>query len=86
MVSKLLRGLGAKVISIGVKPNWFNINEKCGSTYPSKIQSAVKKFKAHVGIAFDGDADRMIAIDSLMSLSHQDLVSLFLSINNYLHS
>ena len=60
---KLLKELGAKVISIGVNPNGFNINEKCGSTYPSKIKSAVKKFKAHVGIAFDGDADRIIMCD-----------------------
>ena len=60
---KLLKDLGAKVISIGVKPNGFNINEKCGSTYPFKIQSAVKKFKAQVGISFDGDADRIIMCD-----------------------
>ena len=60
---KLLRELGAKVISIGVKPDGFNINEKCGSTHPSKIKLAVKKFKAHVGIAFDGDADRVIMCD-----------------------
>ena len=60
---KLLKNLGAKVVSIGVKPNGFNINDRCGSTYPSKIQSAVKKYKAHVGIAFDGDADRIIMCD-----------------------
>jgi phosphoglucosamine mutase len=60
---KLLKDLGAKVFSIGVKPNGLNINEKCGSTYPSKICSAVKKFKAHVGISFDGDADRIIMCD-----------------------
>ena len=60
---KLLKSLGAKVLSIGVKPNGFNINDKCGSTYPSKIQSAVRKYKAHVGIAFDGDADRIIMCD-----------------------
>ncbi len=60
---KLLKELGAKVISIGIKPNGLNINEKCGSTYPSKIKSAVKKFKAHVGISFDGDADRIIMCD-----------------------
>ena len=60
---KLLKSLGAKVISIGVKPNGFNINDKCGSTYPFKIQSAVKKYKAHVGISFDGDADRIIMCD-----------------------
>ena len=60
---KLLRDLGAKVISIGVKPNGLNINTKCGSTYPYKISSAVKRFKAHVGISFDGDADRIIMCD-----------------------
>ena len=59
----LLKELGAKVISIGVKPNGLNINEKCGSTFPSKIKTAVKKYKANVGIAFDGDADRVIMCD-----------------------
>jgi phosphoglucosamine mutase len=60
---KLLKDLGAKIISIGTKPNGFNINEKCGSTYPYKIQKLVKKHKAHVGISFDGDADRIIMSD-----------------------
>jgi len=60
---RLLKELGAKVISIGAKPNGFNINDRCGSTYPFKIQSAVKKFKANVGISFDGDADRIIMCD-----------------------
>ena len=60
---KLLKDLGAKVISIGVNPNGLNINEKCGSTYPTKIKTAVKKLKAHVGISFDGDADRIIMCD-----------------------
>jgi len=59
----LLKELGARVISIGVKPNGLNINEKCGSTYPSTIKLAVKKFRAHVGISFDGDADRIIMCD-----------------------
>ncbi len=60
---KLLKELGAKVIPIGVKPNGLNINDKCGSTYPSKIRSVVKKFKANIGISFDGDADRIIMCD-----------------------
>jgi len=60
---KLLKSLGAKVVPLGVKPNGFNINNKCGSTYPSKIQSAVRKYNAHVGISFDGDADRIIMCD-----------------------
>ena len=60
---KLLKDLGAKVISLGIKPNGLNINYKCGSTYPSKIKLAVKKFKANLGISFDGDADRIIMCD-----------------------
>ncbi len=60
---KLLEDLGAKIFPIGIKPNGFNINEKCGSTYPINIKSAVKKYKAHVGISFDGDADRIIMCD-----------------------
>ena len=60
---KLLKSIGAKVISIGTSPNGLNINEKCGSTYPHKIQSAVKKYKAKLGISLDGDADRIILSD-----------------------
>ena len=60
---KLLKDLGAKIKTIGDKPNGININDKCGSTYPSKLKSEVKKFKANIGIAFDGDADRIIMCD-----------------------
>ena len=59
----LFKSLGAKVISIGVNPNGLNINEKCGSTFPKKIQLAVKKHRAHLGISLDGDADRIIMCD-----------------------
>ena len=71
---KTLRSLGAKVISIGVQPNGFNINEKCGSTYPSKIQSAVRRYKAHVGISFDGDADRIIMCDEKSKIIDGDQI------------
>jgi phosphoglucosamine mutase len=60
---KLFRSLGAKVIAIGTEPDGLNINKNCGSTFPNKIQSAVKKYKAHIGIALDGDADRIIICD-----------------------
>ena len=60
---KLLNSLGAKVFAIGIKPNGLNINKKCGSTFPNKIKSAVKKHKAHIGISLDGDADRIIMCD-----------------------
>ena len=57
---KMIKSLGAKLIVIGDKPNGLNINENCGSTYPSKLQINVKKHKAHLGISLDGDADRVI--------------------------
>ena len=60
---KLFSSLGAKVISIGVKPNGLNINDKCGSTYHENISRSVKKHKANIGIALDGDADRIILCD-----------------------
>jgi len=59
----LLKILGAKVIATGIKPNGLNINYKCGSTFPKKIQAAVKKYKAHLGISLDGDGDRVIMSD-----------------------
>jgi len=60
---KLLSSLDAKVISIGAKPNGLNINNKCGSTQPDNISKAVRKHKADLGIALDGDADRVILCD-----------------------
>jgi len=60
---KLFSDLGAKVISIGIKPNGININKKCGSTYPKKIITTVRKHKAKIGISLDGDADRIIMCD-----------------------
>ncbi len=60
---KLLRGLGAKVFQFGTSPNGFNINDNCGSTFPKKIKSLVKKYKADIGISLDGDADRIIISD-----------------------
>ena len=59
----LFKLLGAKVISVGVNPNGLNINEKCGSIFPKKVQLAVKKHRAHLGISLDGDADRIIMCD-----------------------
>ena len=60
---KILSDLGAKVFSIGVKPNGLNINYKCGSTFPKILKKYVKRFKADLGIALDGDADRVIMCD-----------------------
>jgi len=55
--------LGARVVAINNTPNGFNINDRCGSTYTEGLKRAVVHFKADVGIAYDGDADRCIAID-----------------------
>ena len=60
---KLLKELGAKVFALGISPNGLNINDKCGSMFPKTIQFAVRKYKAHIGISFDGDADRIIMCD-----------------------
>ncbi|MCD6035489.1 MAG: phosphoglucosamine mutase [Rickettsiales bacterium] len=60
---KALWELGAEVIPVAVNPNGFNINEKCGSTYPELISEEVRKNGAHVGIALDGDADRVVMCD-----------------------
>ena len=54
--------LGAEVIAMGVSPDGFNINEECGATYPERLAKAVTKNKADIGIALDGDADRVIKI------------------------
>ena len=60
---KMIKSLGAKVIVIGNKPNGFNINKNCGSTFPNKLRRFVLKNKAHLGISLDGDADRIIMCD-----------------------
>ncbi|ADI84640.1 MULTISPECIES: phosphoglucosamine mutase [Geobacter] len=59
----VLEELGAEVIPYGVKPNGTNINAGCGSLYPQVISEAVKEHRADLGIALDGDADRVIFVD-----------------------
>jgi phosphoglucosamine mutase len=71
---ELLKSLGAKVIAIGVKPNGVNINQNCGSTHPNKIKLAVKKYKAHLGISLDGDADRIIMSDEVGNIIDGDQI------------
>jgi phosphoglucosamine mutase len=55
--------LGAEVVSIGVDPNGMNINEECGSTHPQAMARALKQYRADIGIALDGDADRIVICD-----------------------
>ena len=59
----VLYELGAEVIEVGVKPNGLNINDECGSTYPKTMIKAVKEYRADIGIAVDGDADRVVMCD-----------------------
>jgi phosphoglucosamine mutase len=63
LAPQLFRDLGAEVITIGSEPNGLNINDHCGSTHPENLRKAVLDHKADLGLAFDGDADRLIAID-----------------------
>lgn len=60
---EILWELGAEVISIGVNPDGFNINENCGSTSPEKLQKKVLESRADIGIALDGDADRVLIVN-----------------------
>ncbi|NRN27434.1 phosphoglucosamine mutase [Photorhabdus heterorhabditis] len=61
----VLRELGANVVTIGCEPNGININEKCGATDVCLLQQRVVEEKADVGLAFDGDGDRVIMVDHL---------------------
>lgn len=60
----VFRELGAEVIEIATEPDGFNINRDCGSTVPKFVQAEVLKQKADIGIAFDGDGDRVILVDA----------------------
>src|SRR5271170_7402694 len=55
--------LGADVVSIGVEPDGFNINRECGSTEPEALSRKVREMRADIGIALDGDADRVVIAD-----------------------
>ncbi|MDO8381301.1 phosphoglucosamine mutase, partial [Phenylobacterium sp.] len=59
----VLYELGAEVIKVGVDPDGTNINEECGSTHPEAMVRAVKEYRADIGIALDGDADRLVICD-----------------------
>ena len=60
---KILEDMGAEVYPIHNHPDGTNINDKCGSTHMEELQEAVVKKQADLGLAFDGDADRMLAVD-----------------------
>lgn len=64
IAERVYKGLGAQVVVIGNEPNGVNINEACGSTHPEMLQQTVLKEQADIGLAFDGDADRLIVVDN----------------------
>ncbi len=66
--------LGAEVIAINNQPNGVNINDKCGSTYPNAILEATRLYRADVGIAFDGDGDRVLMVDEKYNLIDGDAI------------
>lgn len=75
---RLFGGLGATVYLVNCTPNGTNINDKCGSTYMDNISKFVKDKKCHVGVAFDGDADRCLAVDENGAIIDGDkLIAIF---------
>lgn len=78
-----LEELGAEVIKLGTEPNGININRQCGSLYPEITATKVREMRADIGLALDGDADRLIVVDEkgtvldgdqIMALCAQDLM------------
>ena len=59
----ILEELGADVITINNKPNGFNINDSCGAMHPENVAKLVREYRADIGLALDGDADRLVVID-----------------------
>lgn len=77
---EVLYELGAEVISIGVSPNGVNINEDSGALHPENLVAEVKKQKAHIGIALDGDADRCILVDEKGNIVDGDHIMAILAL------
>jgi len=74
----LFEALGAEVRTIGCDPDGVNINEACGSTHPGALGEAVVAARADLGLAFDGDADRLLAVDHTGAVADGDvLLALF---------
>lgn len=76
---KVFRRLGAKVIALNTSKNGLKINRECGSLYPKVISEAVKKYKCNMGFAFDGDSDRIIAVDERGEVLDGDIITYILA-------
>ncbi len=66
--------LGAEVFVLHNEPNGFNINEKCGAMYPQELAQKVREYRADIGFALDGDADRLVVVDEKGQIIHGDLL------------
>lgn len=71
---KLFRGLGARVLALGVRPDGTNINRRSGALYPDALQKKVRAGGAQIGLAFDGDGDRLICVDDSGEVRDGDYV------------
>ncbi len=71
--------LGANVIPLAAEPDGININANCGSTHPDELRKAVVREGAQLGLAFDGDADRLIAVDETGELVDGDYITAILA-------
>jgi phosphoglucosamine mutase len=74
LAPRMLREAGAEVVAIHAEPDGTNINRECGATRPGTLRKAVLEHGAHLGLAFDGDADRLIAVDERGELVDGDQV------------
>ena len=87
LAPKLFRDLGARVTAIAVEPNGTNINDHCGATHPEPLRAAVLKFGADCGFAFDGDGDRIVAVNHKGDIKDgDDIVAFLLNHVRYQHS
>ncbi len=74
LAPQAFRSLGAEVIAINNNPDGININNNCGSTHPQEVARAVRETGAHLGFSFDGDADRVLAVDEQGDLVDGDAI------------
>ena len=79
---EIFQELGAEVITLGVNPDGYNINQECGSTHPELIQEEVIKHRADYGISLDGDGDRVILVDEKGNILDGDDLLYILAFSN----
>ena len=77
----VLEELGAEIVVIGAKPDGFNINEDCGAMHPKNLAKVVLETRADIGIALDGDADRLVMVDELGEVIDGDKLMAVLAVH-----